>query len=87
MNTCRYNRPLRQYEPIWIALKSNVSVSVAIPEKLQKRVIQAVMKEKWKDTEHRFILGEKGKEAKMSYKRNGNLVTFYLSISIGLEDL
>jgi len=44
---------MRSYEPIWKQLKQDSVVHVVAPPSRHKRIIKAVSKEKWLDTEFR----------------------------------
>jgi|JI10StandDraft_1071094.scaffolds.fasta_scaffold1233258_2 hypothetical protein len=43
------NRRLRMYEPIWLSLKEHKSATISCPPRLHKRLVKAVIKEKWMD--------------------------------------
>jgi len=78
---------VRKYEPIWMELKKKHQVRIQIPRPLHKRLIKAVIKEKYNDVVFKFELGERGKAAKLSYIQQGVVIVFQLKISLGLEDL
>ena len=75
----------RQYEPIWTKLKAlpaklaaTQGVSVTAPRVLHKRILKAVVKEKWLDIG--FKMEIEPKYAIMYHARSGSILTFYLRI-------
>ncbi len=42
-------KKLRMYEPVWLTLKKHKTCTIAAPTAYHKRVIKAVIKEKWLD--------------------------------------
>ena len=73
------NRP-RQYEPIWSALKKHKTITVSSPVHLHKRLIKAVIKEKWLDTS--FKKKEGWRKMWLTYHTRENEVTFQLSYKL-----
>ena len=86
-NTKVKGMAVRKYEPIWKQLKESNKVSVRVPRPLHPRVIKAVIKEKYSDLGYKLLLGERGKNAKLSYHVQGVVITFQLSHTFGVEDL
>jgi len=78
---------VRKYYPIWQQLKTDNKVSIRVPRIYHRRLIKAVVKEKYSDIEYKFLLGERGKKAKLSYHVQGVVITFHLTQSLGVEDL
>lgn len=78
---------MRDYEPIWLQLKLKGTVTVTAHKALHRRVIKAVQKEKYGDLGYKLLLSERGKIARLKYKKQGALLTFTVVESIGLEDL
>ena len=80
---------MRQYEPIWNALKKNHKASLTAPIELHRRIIQAVRKEKVSDLAWKFINSENNKKYELKEDITGRLITFRLvDISpITLNDL
>lgn len=82
---------MRKYQPIWNALKETANSKrecrITAPPPLHRRIIKAVMKEKDQDTGYKYLLGEQGKRARLSYTIDHSVITFTLQISIGLSDL
>lgn len=78
---------MREYESIWIALKSSKSKSVQIsaPKSLHRRVIKAVTKEKWKDLGYKIML--EPKVAIMTSTTKNSIITFTLKHSIDWNEL
>jgi hypothetical protein len=68
----------RQYEPAWQALKKNGKVRLAVPRPLHKRVIKAILKEKWMDTGFKYEMLEKKIRLRIEYVQEANVITMYL---------
>lgn len=73
----------RQYQPIWNKLKAlpakqaaKQGVSVTAPRVLHKRIMKAVVKEKWLDLG--FKMEIEPNYAIMYHSRSGSILTFYL---------
>lgn len=73
----------RQYQPIWTKLKALPAkeaalqgVSVTAPRALHKRIVKAVVKEKWLDLG--FKMEIEPKHAIMYHSRSGGILTFTL---------
>jgi hypothetical protein len=85
----------RTYEPIWVRLKemketdaTHTGVSITAPAALHKRIIKAVIKEKWMDVGYRILLKEqRDKKATLIYKRTNSILTFKLTFTIGIHDV
>ena len=82
---------MRQYEPIWIKLKSlprdeanKVGVKITAPKVLHRRIIKAVKKEKWMDVGYKIRI--EPREAVLSHAINTSVLTFYLTFSLCRED-
>lgn len=45
------DKRLRMYEPVWLILKKHKVCTITAPAANHKRVIKAVIKEKWLDTD------------------------------------
>ncbi len=73
------NRP-RQYQPIWQALKKHKTVTVLSPSHLHKRLVKAVIKEKWMDDQ--FKKREGWRAMRLTYAIKNNEVTFFLSYKL-----
>lgn len=54
---------------------------------LHRRIIKAVIKRKYVDVGFKFLVGERGKRAKLFYKREGSIIEFKLVYTLGVEDL
>lgn len=74
---------MREYEPIWIALKQHGKVSLTANRLLHPRIIKAVTKEKWQDLA--FKLDIEPKIAILSHHANHSILTFVLDISYRLD--
>lgn len=73
---------MRQYEPIWIKIKSEGKCVIACEQRSQPRIVKAVIKEKYNDSSF--------KESASGYLqiiRGADRVTFQLVKRIGLGDL
>jgi hypothetical protein len=80
-------RPKRKYEPIWDLLKSTGSCTISAPRPLHSRIYKAVVKEKYNDLGYKVLLAETSQKALITHKRVGSTITFYLTKSIGTEDI
>ena len=83
---------MREYQNIWVQLKSlspdkalTQGVRVSANKAFHKRIIKAVKKEKWMDLEFKLELDDK--QAELSTRICGSIITFYLVRSVSLEDL
>jgi hypothetical protein len=81
---------MRQYEPIWIKLKSlskseaeTIGVSIAAPRVLHKRIIKAVTKEKYMDFAYKAV---NPREATLVHVRSNSILTFKLVFDFIPED-
>jgi len=79
---------MRQYQPIWIKLKtmplseaSKKGVSVTANRLLHPRILKAVVKEKWLDIEYKLAI-EPAKVI-LYHECKHSVITFYLRQSIG----
>jgi hypothetical protein len=75
----------RQYEPIWRKLKAlpakqaaTQGVSVTAPRALHKRILKAVVKEKWLDIGYKMEI--EPKHAIMYHSRSGSILTFTMRL-------
>lgn len=75
----------RQYYPIWKKLKAlpaklaeSQGVSITAPRVLHKRILKAVIKEKWLDLGYKIAI--EPKHAIMTHTRSGGILTFYLRL-------
>lgn len=73
-------RKLRQYEPIWLSLKKHKTVSIRTNQTLHKRLIKAVVKEKWMDD--KFKSKEGWRMMWLTYSVSGDVVTFNLNYKL-----
>lgn len=78
---------MRAYEPIWIKLKKDKKVSLTAPPKSHKRIIKAVLKEKYNDITFRFECSQLSKRARIAHSIKGSVITFMLKFTIGMDDL
>lgn len=69
---------MRKYQPIWDALKNNSTVSITAPIENHKRIIQAVRKEKTKDSVWQLMVSEKGHKYKLLETIEDKKITFKL---------
>lgn len=79
--------PARKYEPIWEQLKKKHKCTITAPIKMHKRIMTAVVKEKYQDIGFKYELQELGKVARISKSAKGSMLTFTLELSIGIGDL
>jgi len=68
----------RQYEPAWIELKKKGMIRLAVPAGLHRRVIKAILKEKYLDVGYRFEMLEQRVRLRIEYRSQGNVVYMYL---------
>lgn len=76
---------MRQYQPIWEAIKKNNTASIVAPISNHKRIIKAVSKEKYLDEGYKLQLEEKGLKAKLIITftpDNKELISFTLETYI-----
>jgi len=86
---------MRQYEPIWHAIKTKNHASIVAPVERHKRIIKAVTKEKHRDEGYKLLLADRCLKATLVISvdvTNKNLITFSLSMKIipayiGVHDL
>lgn len=84
-----------KYAPIWEKLKKSSPVSIAAPIESHRRIIKAVIKEKWKDAGYKLLLAEKALEATLEVRKDSSnpkvihfsLVTRTKLAYIGLDNL
>ena len=79
---------MRQYQPIWEAIKRNNHASLVAPIRGHRAIIKAVIKEKHKDEGYKLLLAEKCLRVRLKITRdriNKNLLTFSLITSINLN--
>lgn len=69
------NPHLNTYGPIWNLLKQKGYCKIAVPKPLQKRVIKAVIKEKYKDLGHKFMV-----HSRLKYIVSGSQIEFWLIV-------
>jgi len=80
MNSSNSNTRLRQYQPIWLALKKHKTVTVRAPKHTHKRLVKAVVKEKWLDDQ--FKNKEGWRMMWLSYVIHEDEVTFTISYKL-----
>jgi hypothetical protein len=75
----------RQYQPIWNKLKAlpakqaaTQGVSITAPRALHKRILKAVVKEKWLDLGYKMEI--EPKHAIMHHSRSGSILTFTMRL-------
>lgn len=69
---------MRQYEPIWLKIKTTYKVSLTASPALHARIIQAVRKEKAIDDGWRLMLAESKERFELKEEIIGKIVTFTL---------
>lgn len=77
----------RKYQPIWEELKLTNTCKIVVHKSLHKRIIKAVIKEKYNDIKFKLFLADKGKKAILTHSKVYSVIEFYLSISIGEGDI
>lgn len=78
---------MRQYQPVWLALKSSGKVEIAVPPTLQARVIKAVRLERYKDTSFNLANRKENKVVILKIHKSTNKVSFELTHSLYVGDL
>ena len=68
----------RKYTRIWKELKTKGTVRIAAPKPFHKRIVRAVIKEKYMDLEYHLIMSESHKRTTLRYKITQSAVQFYL---------
>ena len=74
------SKKLRMYQPIWLSLKQHHSVTISCPPRLHKRLVKAVIKEKWLDD--KFKQREGWRMMWLTYSISESNVTFRLSYKL-----
>jgi hypothetical protein len=69
---------MRKYEPIWLALKNQPTVSIAAPPDMHRRIVLAVRKEKTKDIAWKYQCLEQRTRFKLLDTSDDSLLTFSL---------
>ncbi len=69
---------MRQYEPIWIAIKENNTASLVADLSQHATIKKAVIKEKHKDVAFKLLCSEKGIKYKLRILTSKNLIKFIL---------
>lgn len=80
---------MRKYQTIWEALKKHKTAKVITSSDtvIQKRVIQAVKKEKCYDIPFKVLCGSIGNTYKLHYVVEGNEITFFLLPELSSKNL
>lgn len=84
---------MRQYEPAWIELKKKGKVRLAVPKGLHRRVVKAILKEKYMDAGYRLLMLESKIRLRIEYVCEHNVITLELKkiptflSSVTVEDL
>ena len=83
---------MRHYETIWNQLKNlpakeaeTAGVSVTASRALHPRIVKAVIKEKYGDLGYKILLNDR--RAVLAHIRKHSIITFFLTISKGIEDI
>lgn len=69
---------MRLYENLWYAIRDSKVYSIEVPEDSHKTIIQAVRKEKHRDSKFRLLAAKQNKRYKLKEHIQGNIITFYL---------
>jgi hypothetical protein len=72
---------MRKYEPIWIKLKQKGVASITAHPLLHKRIIKAVIKEKWLDIGYKLEI--QPRHSIMTHTRTGSILEFKLTKYLG----
>lgn len=68
----------RKYSPIWYELKVKGTVRITAPKPFHRRIIRAVIKEKYMDLEYHLLMSEANRRQKLHYRTNQSVVIFNL---------
>lgn len=90
-------KPLRQYFPLWekiktadVEIKNGVKtrvVEVLADQVFHKRIIKAVRKEKWMDSNYHVMKAQEGiNSTELTSRISGNVIIFILKESFGKGD-
>lgn len=77
----------RKYTPIWEILKNDGTVAITAPKPFHRRIIRAVIKEKYMDLEYHLLMSEAKRRKKLEYKIEQSKITFKLVENRILESL
>lgn len=77
---------MRQYEPIWIQVKTEGRCEISTHRKWHKRIIHAMWKEKDLDLEYKLWCSEQSPpiQARLSIQRTGTVIKFSLVLKSDL---
>lgn len=81
---------MRQYQPIWEAIKRNNHASIVAPISNHRRIIKAVQKEKYNDTAYKDNLYNKGLKAELVISKhadNPTQITFSLQTHLAKDNI
>jgi hypothetical protein len=78
---------VRQYQPLWIKIKTTGKASVAAAPLFHKRIIKAVVKEKDMDTGFKILCDEKKTPCRLVSSRSGGKLMFELDYAFNRDDL
>ena len=68
----------RKYTPVWNALKSTGTVKLTAAKPFHKRIIRAVIKEKYMDLAYHFEMSHANRRPKLAYTVSQTVITFRL---------
>lgn len=72
---------MRRYQPIWIKLKQKGKATLTAHPLLHKRIIKAVIKEKWLDLSYKLEIAPY--HAIIQHSREGAMITFTMTKYLG----
>lgn len=77
---------MRQYTPVWQALKKHKTAKLVAHASRHRTIIQAVRKEKWRDLGFKLLASEQGKIYKLyeEVDTEHHTITFYLQDVSGI---
>ena len=67
---------MRLYEPIWQELKQKGTAKLTANRVLHRRIIKAVIKEKWLDIAYKYQIYPQ--HCRVEYERSNSIITFRL---------
>ena len=68
----------RKYSPVWNILKVNGVVKITAPKPFHRRIIRAVIKEKYMDMGYHLLMSEAKRKQTLAYNIKQTVITFTL---------
>lgn len=85
------NKPLRMYQPSWLALKKSEDnpkrIVIAAPAPYHRRIYKAIIKEKDMDVVYKMQLSDNAQSARLERESKGSKLTISMHLSLGLDEI